>query len=342
MKRFCSLVFTVFLLLSLAASALAWAPERFYDSLEELPVQVHQLLSKDLQPGETMLTAHKNGHLLPVLTQTQEDARRLFIFEETKAGFACILKSSDLPEYQGSKPGIMSNLNSLTLRYGDLVYFTFNRFGDRWLLCYVYAQDEFTIQAFSAVKSSHLGRVYSETEYPAYGRYTGERDLLKMTAADFPRDYADALSKLDPSGIAVVNNPNPKDRLHLREKPERGSASLGKFYTGTPVEVLERKGDWARVHLGHLEGFMMRQYLAQGKQMAGIKPAFLDWSQKDDLPLIQYYTRPDKNSPLAPGVWRGHHNDIIIGVFEEDWLILMNDAGDVCYVSREAYTPGNG
>lgn len=343
MKRLWISAWMALLLLCLATSASAWGPERFYDSREDLPIEVNAYLERHLKPGESMQTAHKNGHLLPVLTKTQEDARRLFIFEETEAGFACILESGELPDFQGFKPGIMSNLNSISLTYRELTYFTFTRLGGRWLLSYVYGQDEFTIQAYSIVRSYHISRVNPQDIFPDYGRYTGERDLVKMTEADFPRSYAEALSKLDKDGIAVVNNPDPQDRLHLREKPDRSSASLGKFYTGTPVQVLQRKGDWARIRLGHLEGWMMRAYLAEGRRMAGIKPAFLDWSQKEDRSRVHYFSHPDTRNPALPAeVWTGNHNDPIIGVFEEDWLILMNDAGDVCYVLREAYSPGNG
>ena len=87
--------------LCLCFSALAWAPERFYDTREELPQEVNAYLDAHLSADETMLTAHKNGVYLPVLTKTREDARRLFIFEETSQGFSCILESGVLPEFRG-------------------------------------------------------------------------------------------------------------------------------------------------------------------------------------------------------------------------------------------------
>ena len=48
---------------------------------------------------------------------------------------------------------------------------------------------------------------------------------------------------LDRDGWAVVSNPDPKDRLHLRAKPKKGAQSLGKFYNGTPVQVIEKLGE---------------------------------------------------------------------------------------------------
>lgn len=34
---------------------------------------------------------------------------------------------------------------------------------------------------------------------------------------------------------AVVSNPNPQDRLNLREQPSEAAASLGKYYNGVVV-----------------------------------------------------------------------------------------------------------
>ena len=73
----------------------------------------------------------------------------------------------------------------------------------------------------------------------------------------------------------MVNNPNPADRLHLRVSPERGATSLGKFYNGTPVRVLEERGDWVQVEIGldgNLTGWMMKKYLAFGEAMDRCSP----------------------------------------------------------------------
>lgn len=55
---------------------------------------------------------------------------------------------------------------------------------------------------------------------------------------------------------AVVNNPNSIDRLNLRTKPGQDAPTLGKYYSGTPVEVLggDQNG-WIKgsdSHLGRL------------------------------------------------------------------------------------------
>lgn len=46
------------------------------------------------------------------------------------------------------------------------------------------------------------------------------------------------------SVTATVNNPNPADRLNLRAKPSTTSTSLGKYYSGTVVDILANEGAW--------------------------------------------------------------------------------------------------
>lgn len=68
---------------------------------------------------------------------------------------------------------------------------------------------------------------------------------------------------------AVVDNgSNPDTRLNLRREASTQSRSLGKFYTGTPVEIVADEGDgWAQVTIGgsvsSVSGYMASQYLAQ-------------------------------------------------------------------------------
>ena len=89
-----------------------------------------------------------------------------------------------------------------------------------------------------------------------------------------PATIEEAVSKMDAAalniGYAVVNNPNPADRLYLRERPDRDSASLGKYYNGTPVKVYQIRGNWAQVEIGRQAGWMMKKYLTFGTSEQGL------------------------------------------------------------------------
>lgn len=64
--------------------------------------------------------------------------------------------------------------------------------------------------------------------------------------------------------VAYVINPKPEDRLHLRDKPSGDGESLGKYYTGTVVEVLGQNGDYSNVRVGNQRGYMLREFLTNG------------------------------------------------------------------------------
>ncbi|MBQ4265877.1 MAG: SH3 domain-containing protein [Clostridia bacterium] len=66
---------------------------------------------------------------------------------------------------------------------------------------------------------------------------------------------------------AVVNNgSDPSSRLNMRSAPSRDAQAVGKFVSGTQVEILSDEGNgWALVRIGSgdagVTGYMMRDYL---------------------------------------------------------------------------------
>lgn len=66
---------------------------------------------------------------------------------------------------------------------------------------------------------------------------------------------------------AVVQNPNAADRLNLRAAPSRDAQSLGRYYNGVEVQILEDLNNgWVRVQIGRrgtAEGYMMKEYLQE-------------------------------------------------------------------------------
>jgi len=328
----------ILLLAGLTPPALAWAPERFYDSVEELPGSAREQLAHLLPQGEVFLTAHKNDAYILLLTQTAQDGRRLTILEEWAMGYAPIFQGV-LPDMAGDKAGIASGLDTVHLRYGEAGYYVFRRYGSRWLLRHILGRDDMTL--------GPLGLAIQTDPQPgapprAYGRYVGERDLEWVTAADLPLSYEEAAHALVREGMAVVSNPDPADRLHLRVGPDRGADSLGKFYNGTLVEVLERQGAWYRVRVSGLEGWMMRRYLTEGDGMDSVPPAFPQLSLREEHVDAPRFTRPDPGSDSIPAEDWGIEVGQIIGLIGEEWYILLNGAGQLCYMRQAWFWAGNG
>ena len=66
--------------------------------------------------------------------------------------------------------------------------------------------------------------------------------------------------------IAIVNNPQPDDRLNLRRQPNVASASLGKYYNGCVVTLLSGEiNGWHNVQIGNLEGYMDARFLLEAQ-----------------------------------------------------------------------------
>lgn len=63
---------------------------------------------------------------------------------------------------------------------------------------------------------------------------------------------------------ASVNNPLVSDRLHLREQPDQSARSLGRYYNGTVVTLLDNPDGrmaWTNVDICGIQGYMMSEYL---------------------------------------------------------------------------------
>ena len=76
--------------------------------------------------------------------------------------------------------------------------------------------------------------------------------------------------------VAVVSNPDAKDRLHLRTHAYGSAKSLGKYYNGTIVVLLpdnQKDAEWSHVRIGDIEGYMESRYLAFGDDSAQVESA---------------------------------------------------------------------
>ena len=168
------------------------------------------------------------------------------------------------------------------------------------------------------------------------------KDIRYIDWNTLPTSLASAAKYLDTSGYALVDNPDPKDRLHLREKPSRDSKSLGKYYSGTPVIVLRVQGDWAEVTVIDTgwgqSGWMMKKYLDFSDSLV-IDPAVMpDWYFKTGA---QLYAMPDK---------RAYHLTVsssydwqVIGIIGDKWLHVWNPwTGEAGFARVEDEMPGNG
>lgn len=175
------------------------------------------------------------------------------------------------------------------------------------------------------------------------GMFVGDLAQMLLDGADLatlPGTREALAAALNRDGWAVVRNPDPADRLHLRVKPDRSAESLGKFYNGTPLRVLGQEGDWTRVALGlnGPEGWMMTRYLVFGREMDKVEPVF---------PRLMYVLEQEERQPAYSAPRKGTEKELagsiyVVGVVEDEFYILLTDLGDAGYVPQSWLWEGNG
>ena len=143
---------------------------------------------------------------------------------------------------------------------------------------------------------------------------------------------------------AVVNNPIPTDRLHLRKEPSQSSASLGKYYNGAPVTILEYREDgWLKVTVGYptgpdyqaYEGYMMKQYLTSSFDGAAdrVKSAMPEYVSSSTWKM---YSSPSKNASYD--TYGAGEAIRLMGFTDSWWHILIMRNGDRF---RSGFVPAN-
>ena len=105
-----------------------------------------------------------------------------------------------------------------------------------------------------------------------YGQLVTELERQAIGAALYPTPPPVRIGAVAPNlsmgavpayrRMAVVNNPDPQDRLHLRAKPSRNATSRGKYYNGTRVALDgDIRNGWVEVCVGMARGYMEAKYL---------------------------------------------------------------------------------
>ena len=177
-----------------------------------------------------------------------------------------------------------------------------------------------------------------------YGEHPWD-DIAQIDWNMLPRTRDQASLQMDASNYARVVNPNPGERLHLRERPDRKSPSLGKYYSGTPVTVLSEQGDWAEVIVGGRHGWMMKDFLDLGRQVDNalwLNTLPMPHLSSKDNEMLKVYDEPQS------GAYTYHMNADqntmkVIGIIGNDWYHVWFPAtGEYGFVRQSDLTTGNG
>ena len=146
-------------------------------------------------------------------------------------------------------------------------------------------------------------------------------DITGMDWSAVPKTVAEAVSRMDLGRWATPRNPSPQDRLNLRQAPRAGAASLGKYYNGAPVEILEKGKEWCRVRIGGATGWMMTQYLAFGEEAWRVEPC-IGSKYPARAQVTVFWQDTGEAEAFGPG--QRFSDLLVIGVQGQDWYIVWD------------------
>lgn len=284
-----------------------------------------------------ILQNHLQSEVLLLLTE-DETGKRLIEITQDENGVYAIRRSPVLPSdiwldtFHAGESDLLLDWNQQDHQAGFRR--TFNgQWRLSWLTCYGESED---LNCSFGLNTCTL----MDTDTMKVGTLPFDPFADELTA--LPSTLEELNARLDRTKLAVVCNPDPADRLHLRTKPSREANSLGKFWNGTPVRVLGERDGWCQVEIGtdgRLTGWMLKKYLVTGEKMDQVTPCFSQQILREDeaetkTPIYTDLTLTEQ--------YCTHSSWHLMGVVN-DWLyVVVTDEGETGYAPMEWFFDGNG
>ena len=298
-----------------------------------------------LETGDTLLQVQATSKDIIMLVKKQDGTKRLRIcrgWNDARNDYA-VEESLPLPaEAALDTYHAGEDLILLGLRGEALVCSFLRGPQDRWYPNTMQGKETYAL-GYDCAEDLSRSSLY-RSDGAVYGNAPWSGDLMTIDMTSLPETFDEAAAMLDKGGYAFVCNPNPADRLHLREAPKKSAASKGKFYNRTPVEVLSVEGEWANVRIGRglygFTGYMMTQYLAFGSDTETVACAFPQLLTVESSSPVPLHCGPDARTEVVESL--NGETYYIVGVHGDDWLIVMTRNGVIGYARRSDFWEGNG
>ncbi len=164
-------------------------------------------------------------------------------------------------------------------------------------------------------------------------------NISSMDWKNLPSEKSRVADSMNTQDWATPCSPNYKDRVHLRTAPRKDAISLGKYYNGTPVKVLDRGEEWTHVSIFGVEGYMMTKFLAFGKDMMqadnGLYRSYLSGEHAQ---LYAWPTQDAQHTVITPP-----NGVMILAVVGDDWYhVWSTETGESGYLQVDEISLGNG
>ncbi len=301
--------------------------------------QTDDFLNTSLIPvSGSILQSSIQPHALLLLMEDEAGVRRLTEITRNENGVYALRQTPPLPKGVWMD-SFHAGMEGLLLEWDQQHHqVNFQRTFDGewkliWLTCY---GEKETLNCSFGLNTCTL----MDTDTMKVGTLPFDPFADDLTA--LPSTLEELNARLDRTKLAVVCNPDPNDRLHLRTKPSREANSLGKFWNGTPVRVLGERDGWCQVEIGtdgRLTGWMLKKYLVTGEKMDQVTPCFSQQTLRDD--------KAETETPIYTDLslkecYCTHSGWELMGVVN-DWLyVVVTDEGETGYAPMEWFFDGNG
>ena len=284
-----------------------------------------------------ILQNHLQSEVLLLLTE-DETGKRLIEITQDENGVYAIRRSPVLPSdiwldtFHAGENDLLLDWNQQDHQAGFRR--TFNgQWRLSWLTCYGENED---LNCSFGLNTCTL----MDTDTMKVGTLPFDPFADELTA--LPSTLEELNARLDRTNLAVVCNPDPNDRLHLRTKPSREADSLGKFWNGTPVRVLNERDGWCQVEIGtdgRLIGWMLKKYLVTGSRMDQVTPCFSQQILREDEAETKTPIYTDLTLTEQYCTHSGWH---LMGVVNDRLYVVVTDEGETGYAPMEWFFDGNG
>lgn len=287
--------------------------------------------AEQLMPEYTYQGGSMSGKTLQLLMDKPDGTRVLVVYDLTDG--TKLIESTPLPS--DTYYGVENFTTSLGINGLCVTIDKYSTYGVTYLNGYMAKADALRFGPRVVGSDSYHNNLIN------YGKHPW-KDIQSIDWNTLPTSQEEAAKAMDTSRYALVYNPDPKDRLHLREKPSRESKSLGKYYSGSPVLVHRVEGDWVEVTaIGDgwgQSGWMMKKYLVFSDSLVVDLDVMPDWQFRKGAML---YAAPTREAYCRQVM--NTYDWQVVGIIGEKWLHVWNPwTGEAGFARVEDEMPGNG
>lgn len=166
--------------------------------------------------------------------------------------------------------------------------------------------------------------------------------IVPITEVDFEsyqQKVLEAFSTADSSSWMTVIQED-KLPVPVYAEPFADSAVVCELLANRPVYVLEREDGWVHIQLGDaFTGFISEKNVEpqRDENYAGLPGDYINIDIEDEAPI---YAKPDASSPIIGET--GYMRTWIIGIYNEEWYLVMTRDGQFGFLHCSETIPGNG